>query len=236
MDSLPKEVVIEIFYATSPETRWALVFTCRGFYQLLNPLLFRRIELYTGGESLDQFSLFFRAVQHRNYLADHVRELKVFGSRPSNIWIEDSDENSTGIWFGEEWLTDYLYSQGSKQEQRDGETVYFQTWDTLAVLALLLIRLKNLQSLKLGYAYWYDRVYLRRIFAKKEVMQNLKTIFLHLDPPPVGENNIRTTNFLRGWVRSIDTELFRNLLQLPLLEALSCPVWENLTQNEEMDS
>jgi hypothetical protein len=163
------------------------VATCRGFYELLNHLLYRHVELSIPIDyTKDRFSRFFRAVQQKSNLTDHVRELKLFGPRPAYLWIKNTDENSSGIWIGEEWLTDFLYSQESRQERFEGEMVSFQSWDTRAVVALLLIRTKNLQSLDLGYAFWYSRLYLSRIFAKKEVLKNLKEVFLHSNPPAFG--------------------------------------------------
>lgn len=58
-------------YTLSTENRWALVSTCRGFYELLSHLLYRQVELYIPLEyPKDRFSLFFRAVN----IANKIRE------------------------------------------------------------------------------------------------------------------------------------------------------------------
>lgn len=233
MDSLPRELVIQIFHAMHPRNRWALVSTCRGFYQLLSPLLYNHVELYKSHENdKDPLPLFFSAVQRNIHLANDVRKLTLYGPRSDNIWIEDNDETCHGIWVGEELLTDQLLSSGSKQEIRDGELLDFSEWDTRAVVSLLIIRLKNLQSLTLGYAYWYDHLYLSRVFKMKGVMKNLKQIEFHTDPPETGVDSMGSTSNAKGWTLATDTEMLRYLLQLPSLESLCCPVWQDRTEND----
>lgn len=233
MNSLPRELIIEIFHAMRLKDRWALVSTCLGFYQLLSPLLYNYVELCIPlSYAKDRFSLFFSSVQRNTHLANDVRTLMLFGPRPANVWIEDSDEISGNIWVGEEWLTDALISYGSKEKNREGETLYFHKWDTRAIVALLLIRLKNLQSLRLGYAFWYNCLYLTRIFKMEGVMKNLKEIEFHPDPPATGMDGMQYPSNAQGWALAIDTGLLRHLIQLPSIKKLSCPVWQDRTEND----
>lgn len=235
MDSLPRELVIEIFYSMYPKDRLALVSTCRGFYQLLNPLLYNHVKMYMPPPYCrDPFILprFFSAVQRNIHLANAVRKLSLCGCRTANVWIEDSDETCGGIWIGEEWLTDALLSSRSKQETRDGRLLKFHEWDTRAIVSLLIIRLKSLRSLTLGYAYWYNHLYLSRIFKMKGVMENLKEIEFHTHPPGTGVDSMDRPSNAKGWTLAIDTEMLRHLLQLPSIESLFCPVWQDRTEND----
>jgi hypothetical protein len=86
----------------------------------------------------------------------------------------------------------------------------FPKWDTSALIALLLFRLKYLRSVCLRYEYWPDWKYLEKIYARS--LQNLEIM--------VFDTWDNTTDG-RGTVHAINTTQSRYLLSLQKIRLIS---------------
>jgi hypothetical protein len=231
MNSLPAELVLEIFDATFQYDRWALVATCRGFYKILNPLLYRQSVLYLSRSNPKKcFQNFFRTIQNNNHLANHVRELTLYGSKPASIYIGGIGEYWSANWEGEEWLIDLLPPLEQNDLVREGNMLLLQNWETSAMVALLMLRLKNLQRLHLGYSFWSDYRYLIKIFEQGEALRSLKKVYLQPPPTAFYPGDVSEIQESEEDVRSVGTKLFRHLLQLPCIESISCFAWEDRSE------
>ncbi|RAO66327.1 uncharacterized protein BHQ10_002339 [Talaromyces amestolkiae] len=226
LDKLPTEVVNLICENISSSIQCQLISTCRRLKTQVVPILYRDVTLDVREEdqkSVDsQIACFFRTIRDNLSLALCVRDLSVKGHRPASIEVGyipifENDEKDT---------TD------QQTHQPDTRKLVYETCDTNSVIAAMLHKLENLETLHLEYQFWSENGFLPVIY--QNCLKKLRKINLGMmfHPYYTGREG-------ELWERmqgsdQMDMSRLRSLMSLPLIESITC-VAANDEKDEEIE-
>lgn len=220
IEELPAEILHLILVHTSLKTQKQLLFTSRRFYNLVIPYVYRKatftLHPSDKNNSKAKILLFIRSLADNPTLADFVKDFSVQGSKPltiplnypgeppvSNPWITSSNLFPTGMF--DRWRNQLLKG------------------DTNAIIALLIVNLKNLETLQLGYDIWSDSQYLAAVLPHMTRLQEACFPEQTRDLMYRGAPDIFRT--FDGPI-SYDMNQLRNLLRLPRIKSITCSAAE----------
>lgn len=225
--ALPVEVLLMILEYASVDTsaQRRLLLTCKAFKSLIEPRLYSKVKLVpTAGwprlTTKCPVVLFYCTVRENDRLARIVREIAIQGLKAdiSYVWYntEDDDQKSDGK---AEWLAERL-SDPLARLHTIGRRHFYQIIPTDVVIGLLLLRLTNLESLRLHYVFWQRNSFFPAALYGK-FMKKLKNVWIEID-----EGNVYEGDRVR-WVEKLDitpipTSHLRSLLELPHMESITC--------------
>lgn len=140
-------------------TQRLLLLTCKTFKSIVKSTLYRRVKLVPtpGWPKLTTkcpVPLFYCTVRGNDKLAELVREISIEGSRAqiSYVWNNNDDDDQYSF-RKNVWLAKMLPDALARMHTTGGRELY-QIIRADLVIGLLLLRLKNLESLRLHYMFW----------------------------------------------------------------------------------
>lgn len=235
LNMMPPEILLMILDHASVDTQRRLLLACKGFRSFIEPILYRKVKLVCGPGHPNLTTkcpvvLFFCTVRENATLAQTVREISIEGSKAdvSYVWynVEDDDQKSDRK---DEWLAKMLPDRLARVHNIGGRQFY-QIIRTDVVIGLLILRLKNLESLRLQYMFWERESYLPGALYG-EFLKELKDVWIETGQGRIYQSGSEHLTEMLAPKR-IDTSHLRSLLELPLMESISCTAVERVNREE----